>query len=106
MGHVAFIAGDLKERKRCKQFIAGRPSRCHIHSMFNLFFLDLHMISKGFSTIFHGFSMDFPWECAEDWLLNQRKGSVTVSDVQDRDDCTEMHIPENCKGLTIGCKES
>ena len=56
---------------------------------------------------------------AKDWLLAQRRGSVTVSDVADREasatpcvlarmrplkfkkcsqDCTEMHIPENCKG--------
>lgn len=62
VGHVAFLAGDLKERKRCKQFI--------------------------------------------DWLLAQRRGSVTVSDVQDRDDCTEMHIPENCKGWVTGNRGS
>eukprot|EP00439_Symbiodinium_sp_Y106_P052659 s3420_g7.t1 len=62
VGHVAFIAGDLKERKRCKQFI--------------------------------------------DWLLAQRRGSVTVSDVADREDCTEMHIPENCKGWVTGNRGS
>eukprot|EP00434_Breviolum_minutum_P005674 symbB.v1.2.004998.t1/scaffold288.1/size478366/28 len=62
VGHVAFVAGDLKERKRCKQFI--------------------------------------------DWLLAQRRGSVTVADVQDRDDCTEMHIPDNCKGWVTGNRGS
>ncbi|CAJ1425560.1 unnamed protein product [Effrenium voratum] len=62
VGHVAFIAGDLKERKRCKQFI--------------------------------------------DWLLAQRRGSVTVGDVQDREDCTEMHIPDNCKGWVTGNRGS
>lgn len=62
VGHVAFVAGDLKERKRCKQFI--------------------------------------------DWLLSQRRGSVTVSDIQDRDDCTEMMIPENCKGWVTGNRGS
>mmetsp|Transcript_43786 Transcript_43786/g.79143 ORF Transcript_43786/g.79143 Transcript_43786/m.79143 type:complete len:644 (-) Transcript_43786:152-2083(-) len=62
VGHVAFIAGELKDRKRCKQFI--------------------------------------------DWLLAQRRGSVTVADVQDRDDCTEMHIPESCKGWVTGNRGS
>ncbi|CAE7037837.1 FUBP3 [Symbiodinium natans] len=58
VGHVCFMAGTLKERRRVKQFI--------------------------------------------DWLLAQRRGSVTVKDVSDRDDCTEMHIPENCKGWVTG----
>lgn len=41
-----------------------------------------------------------------DWLLAQRRGSVTVKDVADRDDCTEMHIPENCKGWVTGNRGS
>ncbi|CAE8643583.1 unnamed protein product, partial [Polarella glacialis] len=62
VGHVAFMGGTLKERKRVKQFI--------------------------------------------DWLLAQRRGSVTVGDVSDRDDCTEMHIPESCKGWVTGNRGS
>mmetsp|Transcript_31359 Transcript_31359/g.70604 ORF Transcript_31359/g.70604 Transcript_31359/m.70604 type:complete len:589 (+) Transcript_31359:72-1838(+) len=62
VGHVCFMAGTLKERRRVKQFI--------------------------------------------DWLLAQRRGSVTVKDVSDRDDCTEMHIPENCKGWVTGNRGS
>jgi len=62
VGHVAFMAGTLKERKRVKQFI--------------------------------------------DWLLSQRKGTVTVADVTDRDDCTEVHIPENCRGWVTGNRGS
>ncbi|CAE7033402.1 unnamed protein product [Symbiodinium microadriaticum] len=62
VGHVCFMAGTLKERRRVKQFI--------------------------------------------DWLLAQRRGSVTVKDVSDRDDCTEMHIPDNCKGWVTGNRGS
>jgi len=62
VGHVAFIAGLLKERKRCKEFIT--------------------------------------------WLLQQRKGSVTIPDISQRDDATEMHVPENCKGWVTGNRGS
>merc|ERR1719235_2613057 len=62
VGHVAFIAGTLKERKRCKEFI--------------------------------------------NWLLAQRKGSVTIRNVSDREDATEMHIPDNCKGWVTGNRGS
>merc|ERR550532_2858790 len=62
VGHVAFIAGTLKERRRCKEFIT--------------------------------------------WLLQQRKGSVTIPDIARRDDATEMHIPENCKGWVTGNRGS
>jgi len=62
VGHVCFIAGTLKERKRCKEFI--------------------------------------------NWLLMQRRGSVTIPDVTRRDDATEMHIPENCKGWVTGNRGS
>merc|ERR1719210_2606117 len=62
VGHVAFIAGTLKERRRCKEFIS--------------------------------------------WLLAQRRGSVTIADVSQRDDATEMHIPENCKGWVTGNRGS
>merc|ERR1719491_67625 len=62
VGHVAFMAGTLKERKRCREFIT--------------------------------------------WLLAQRRGSVTIADVDRRDDCTEMHVPENCKGWVTGNRGS
>jgi len=62
VGHIAFIAGTLKERRRCKEFI--------------------------------------------NWLLAQRRGSVTIPDVARRDDATEMHIPENCKGWVTGNRGS
>merc|ERR1719492_537559 len=62
VGHVAFIAGTLKERRRCKEFIS--------------------------------------------WLLQQRRGSVTIADISQRDDATEMHIPENCKGWVTGNRGS
>merc|ERR1719189_2228898 len=62
VGHVAFIAGTLKERRRCKDFIT--------------------------------------------WLLQQRRGSVTISDISQRDDATEIHIPENCKGWVTGNRGS
>jgi len=62
VGHVAFIAGSMKERKRCKEFI--------------------------------------------NWLLQQRRGSVTIADISSRDDATEMHIPENCKGWVTGNRGS
>jgi len=58
VGHAAFIAGTLKERKRCKDFV--------------------------------------------NWLLQQRRGSVTVGDVSRRDDVAEIKIPENCKGWVAG----
>merc|ERR1719444_326731 len=62
VGHVAFIAGTGKERKRCKEFVT--------------------------------------------WLLQQRRGSVTITNVAGRDDATEMHIPENCKGWVTGNRGS
>merc|ERR1719433_690936 len=62
VGHVAFIAGTLKERRRCKEFI--------------------------------------------NWLLQQRRGSVTIPDIASRDDATEMHVPENCKGWVTGNRGS
>jgi len=62
IGRYAFMAGTLKERKRCKEYIM--------------------------------------------WLLQQLKGAVTVSDVADREDCTEMHIPANCKGWVTGNRGS
>merc|ERR1719512_355487 len=62
VGHVAFIAGTLKERRRCKEFI--------------------------------------------NWLLQQRRGSVTIGDIASRDDATEMHIPDNCKGWVTGNRGS
>merc|ERR1719282_2250491 len=40
------------------------------------------------------------------WLLAQRRGSVTIADVADRDDTTEGHIPENCKGWVTGNRGS
>ncbi|CAE8650973.1 unnamed protein product, partial [Polarella glacialis] len=62
VGHCAFIAGDLKQRSRCQEFIK--------------------------------------------WLLAQRRGSVTVGDVSRREDCTEVHIPDNCKGWVTGNRGS
>merc|ERR1719215_1814802 len=62
VGHVAFIAGTLKERKRCREFLT--------------------------------------------WLLAQRRGSVTITGVSGREDATEMHIPENCKGWVTGNRGS
>merc|ERR1719460_1924757 len=62
VGNVAFIAGTLKERRRCREF--------------------------------------------RSWLLQQRRGSVTIADVSGRDDATDMHIPENCKGWVTGNRGS
>merc|ERR1719384_1634673 len=62
VGHVAFIAGTLKERRRCREFVQ--------------------------------------------WLLAQRRGSVTITNVGEREDATEMHIPENCKGWVTGNRGS
>merc|ERR1740116_788156 len=62
VGHIAFIAGTLKERRRCTEFIT--------------------------------------------WLLQQRRGSVTIPDISQRDDATEMHVPENCKGWVTGNRGS
>jgi len=62
VGHVAFIAGDQKERRRCREFLG--------------------------------------------WLLAQRRGSVTITNVSSRDDATEMYIPENCKGWVTGNRGS
>merc|ERR1719230_1258254 len=61
VGHVCFMAGTLKERKRAREYI--------------------------------------------DWLLQQRRGMVTVSS-HGRDDCTEMHVPANCKGWVTGNRGS
>merc|ERR1719436_680813 len=62
VGHIAFIAGTIKERRRCREFIQ--------------------------------------------WLLAQRRGSVTIANVSQRDDATEMHVPENCKGWVTGNRGS
>merc|ERR1719201_1946775 len=40
------------------------------------------------------------------WLLAQRRGSITVSDVSRRDDCTEVHVPNNVKGWITGNRGS
>eukprot|EP00444_Apocalathium_aciculiferum_P036418 CAMPEP_0183487274 /NCGR_PEP_ID=MMETSP0370-20130417/180354_1 /TAXON_ID=268820 /ORGANISM="Peridinium aciculiferum, Strain PAER-2" /LENGTH=354 /DNA_ID=CAMNT_0025680595 /DNA_START=27 /DNA_END=1093 /DNA_ORIENTATION=+ len=40
------------------------------------------------------------------WLLAQRRGSVTVTNVSEREDATEMHVPENCKGWVTGNRGS
>merc|ERR1719291_1014950 len=40
------------------------------------------------------------------WLLQQRRGSVTIADVSSRDDATEMYVPENCKGWVTGNRGS
>ena len=40
-------------------------------------------------------------------LLGQRRGSITVSDTDRRDDCTEVHVPNNVKGSAgRGAEES
>merc|ERR1719162_464849 len=62
VGHVAFIAGNMKERKRAREFV--------------------------------------------NWLLQQRRGSVTIRDVAGREDATEMHVPDNCKGWVTGNRGS
>eukprot|EP00927_Polykrikos_kofoidii_P077678 TRINITY_DN74595_c0_g1_i1.p1 TRINITY_DN74595_c0_g1~~TRINITY_DN74595_c0_g1_i1.p1 ORF type:complete len:622 (-),score=112.27 TRINITY_DN74595_c0_g1_i1:104-1969(-) len=62
VGHVAFMAGTLIERKRMRQFI--------------------------------------------EWLLQQRKGVVTITDVEGRNDTTEVYIPDNCKGWVTGNRGS
>merc|ERR1712050_33056 len=62
VGQIAFLAGTLSERKRCRDFIG--------------------------------------------WLLAQRRGSITVSDAESRDDCTVMHVPDNCKGWVTGNRGS
>jgi len=40
------------------------------------------------------------------WLLQQRRGAVTIRDVSSREDATEMHVPENCKGWVTGNRGS
>mmetsp|Transcript_69159 Transcript_69159/g.165842 ORF Transcript_69159/g.165842 Transcript_69159/m.165842 type:complete len:624 (+) Transcript_69159:115-1986(+) len=62
VGHVAFMAGTFKQRRRCREFI--------------------------------------------EWLLAQLKGAVVVGDVSHRDDVTEIHVPENCKGWVTGNRGS
>merc|ERR1719199_2124877 len=62
VGNYACMAGQGKERKRCREFLQ--------------------------------------------WLLGQRKGSITVSDTDRRDDCTEVHIPNNVKGWITGNRGS
>lgn len=62
VGYVAFIAGSLKERRRCREFVQ--------------------------------------------WLLQQRRGSVTIADITRRDDVTEVRIPDNCKGWVTGNRGS
>lgn len=62
VGHVAFIAGTLKERRRCREFVS--------------------------------------------WLLQQRRGSVTITDLTRREDVTEVKIPDSCKGWVTGNRGS
>merc|ERR1719281_2369190 len=40
------------------------------------------------------------------WLLAQRRGSITVSDTGRRNDCTEVHVPNNVKGWVTGNRGS
>jgi hypothetical protein len=62
IGNYAVLAGTLKQRKRCREFLQ--------------------------------------------WLLAQRRGSITVSDVNRRDDCTEVFVPNNTKGWITGNRGS
>eukprot|EP00434_Breviolum_minutum_P023032 symbB.v1.2.020322.t1/scaffold1699.1/size108456/7 len=62
VGHVAFIGGTLKERRRCREFV--------------------------------------------NWLLQQRRGSVTITDLHRREDVTEVKIPDSCKGWVTGNRGS
>jgi hypothetical protein len=62
VGHIAFIAGTMKERRRAKDYVT--------------------------------------------WLLAQRRGAVTIRDLALRDDATEMHVPDNCKGWVTGNRGS
>eukprot|EP00435_Cladocopium_sp_Y103_P047554 s787_g14.t1 len=41
-----------------------------------------------------------------DWLLQQRRGQVTVNNIAEREDVTEVHVPENCKGWVTGNRGS
>jgi len=41
-----------------------------------------------------------------EWLLAQRRGSVTIRDAASREDCTEVHVPDNCKGWVTGNRGS
>lgn len=36
------------------------------------------------------------------WLLDQRRGSVTIANTKERDDCNEVHIPQDCIGYLCG----
>mmetsp|Transcript_26255 Transcript_26255/g.39022 ORF Transcript_26255/g.39022 Transcript_26255/m.39022 type:complete len:256 (+) Transcript_26255:1-768(+) len=40
------------------------------------------------------------------WLLQQRRGSVTIDDISRRDDVTEVHVPTSCKGWVTGNRGS
>jgi len=40
------------------------------------------------------------------WLLQQRRGTVTIADISKRDDVTEVNIPVNCKGWVTGNRGS
>jgi len=62
VGYVAFLAGNMKERRRCREFVQ--------------------------------------------WLLQQRRGTVTIADISQRTDVTEVHIPVNCKGWVTGNRGS
>merc|ERR1740121_1678472 len=60
VGSFACIAGDYKERQRCREYLG--------------------------------------------WLLKQLKGPFTVTNVKSRDDCTEVYVPNHCKGTVMGSK--
>eukprot|EP00933_Yihiella_yeosuensis_P015131 TRINITY_DN13306_c1_g4_i1.p1 TRINITY_DN13306_c1_g4~~TRINITY_DN13306_c1_g4_i1.p1 ORF type:complete len:681 (+),score=118.37 TRINITY_DN13306_c1_g4_i1:112-2154(+) len=62
VGHIAYIAGTRKERKRCKDYV--------------------------------------------NFLLQQKRGNVTISDLARRDDVTEVRIPDSCKGWVTGNRGS
>merc|ERR1719247_1373789 len=40
------------------------------------------------------------------WLLQQRRGDVTIGDCSKRNDCTEMHIPRETIGYVTGNRGS
>merc|ERR1719445_1282093 len=40
------------------------------------------------------------------WLLQQRRGIVTIGDISHRNDVTEAHIPAQCKGWVTGNRGS
>eukprot|EP00913_Durusdinium_trenchii_P006780 g6372.t1 len=101
VGHVCFLAGTMAERRRAKARIGEAGSRCLTEKPIASVRQPIGMLPAPPAPPPAQSHQEFL-----DWLLQQRRGQVTVNNISERDDVTEVFIPENCKGWVTGNRGS